>query len=493
LRTILLVAVGLLALVWWQAGTLGPVWVVSSPDSATYMAGAKSLATGRGYVDLSGMPIALAPPGTSLLYAPAAWLGAPADYTWFNATTLVMRVSIVALLFAILRPSCGAGLAGGLAIAVAFFQDLLSPTVMSDIPYLMILGVTLWVATPERLARHQQGVHLLLGLLLGFGCETRRTGYCVALAYTVFLMTVGTTRRNLVMVAGGAALAGVAGLALAGSAFVDGQAYRLDRYVHRHEWVEGSPWVTPGDLLERMHANAHHVFGYIGAFVTNDGRGATVAGLVMVGLCAVGAWRSRTPADRLHTLLIACYGIPLLLGEVVQPRYILPLLPSLLHCLGRVLIRLGPRRSGLIVLAFVGLSGDLGRGLAAERTATHLVQDTSFGAVRCLGHEGFQKLVQDHSGYLHDGVTVSTSSQDILRHLVPPGVRLRGIAFDRDPQRVLDSLQGAHPDYVFLDLDRVGTEELVLPAVDGHPELFKLLARGGRGRIYQTVSPRPER
>lgn len=136
------------------------------PDSATYLATARSLLAGDGYAYL-GEPFILRPPGFSVLLAPVLAL-AGTDFLALNLLVSLFAAAGVLLLFLFLRPRLGLLLA--LLVAAVIWTNpgyqRLCNQVMSDLP-----GTTLWIGClllERRLSRRPSlRGDLLLGLLIG--------------------------------------------------------------------------------------------------------------------------------------------------------------------------------------------------------------------------------------------------------------------------------------------------------------------------------------
>lgn len=149
--------------------TVGPYWKLT-PDSTSYVLGAKSLAEGQGYRE-HGSPVVLFAPGTSLMFLPA-WIAGGRSYFALNAEVV---------LFAF----------GALAVAFLLFRESLGP-VGSGVVVLLCLGSTEYF---ERSTFLLSEIFYIFFSLLALYCYRRESTTCTVLASLAGLMvrTVGVS------------------------------------------------------------------------------------------------------------------------------------------------------------------------------------------------------------------------------------------------------------------------------------------------------------
>lgn len=142
-------------------------------DSAIYIATARSLAAGEGYLHLAE-PHRIRPPGFSFLLSP--WVGGElgGDFRPLNLFVSLFGAAAVLLLFALQRARVGAALAFLTAAAVWLnpgFQRLCN-LVMSDVPGLTLLLGCLLVERWNRRAP-STAREIVLGLCIGLSAYVR--------------------------------------------------------------------------------------------------------------------------------------------------------------------------------------------------------------------------------------------------------------------------------------------------------------------------------
>src|SRR5262245_8472942 len=98
-RCVFLIA--LLVVAWFYLRLNNGIWAIS-PDSTTYVEGARSLAKFEGYAAWNGTPVTFFPPGTSLAYALAA-LVPHNDYFFFNLLTKFLLLGYLIFTYLILE------------------------------------------------------------------------------------------------------------------------------------------------------------------------------------------------------------------------------------------------------------------------------------------------------------------------------------------------------------------------------------------------------
>lgn len=187
-----------------------------SPDSATYVAGARNLAAGRGYSDYGLTAITDWPPGLSLLLAAAQELGSSAltAARWINAAALTGVVVCTFMLARryVSRPllALAAALAAGAAPAlVGVFGFVWSEPVFC----VLVLAVLLLLERIGRTAAADPWLIVATGLVCG-------VAFCVRYAGMVLIVLAVLSVAVAALGSPPATILRRAGLALACGAFV---------------------------------------------------------------------------------------------------------------------------------------------------------------------------------------------------------------------------------------------------------------------------------
>ncbi len=175
-------------------------------DAPTYLAGARSLATGHGYrfTSYPGMPpIGLYPPATSLLFTPVVWLCQDLDTQAMGCLIVLGIVTLVAsgigvgLLVRLGLPPWLAAL-GMLALATSPHWFLSVVSLGSDVPFTFFVWVACgwWLRHSETLTVRQL---LVLGPLLLAAMLTRSAGLAlfIGLIAAELLLNRDRARRTV--------------------------------------------------------------------------------------------------------------------------------------------------------------------------------------------------------------------------------------------------------------------------------------------------------
>lgn len=295
-------------------------WYDPSNDSSIYIACARALERGEGYV-YAGEPFRVRPPGFSALIAPLlAWRG-------FEPYALNLFVSLwgvlsVALLFAWSRPRIGAPIAAAIAALVWLtptYQRLANQT-LSDVPGVACVFACLLL---ERWAGREPSTRrdVVLGLAIAAGTYLRTL---LVLLLPALLVARWLSRREA-----GAGLWGFArtrALAvsattilallpwavrnsraeLAGPAEQTMLASYWTGMWHVDEGDPSSPVRSLGDLWERTQRRSSEVASSLGTNLETSlaGPGAWIAGGVLVALALWSVWRRREAADVFFVLTL---------------------------------------------------------------------------------------------------------------------------------------------------------------------------------------------
>jgi len=185
-----------------------------SPDSATYVAGARNLVAGNGYSDFQLIPITDWPPGLSLTLAGLHFVGVGAltAARWLNAAALA---ALVLLAFALARRHVSRG---WLALAAAAIAGV-APAMLGVFGFIwtepvfctLAMAVLLVLSSIARDPRASWWLIAAAGLLAGVAFAYRYAGITL-IVVTVIAVAIGAWGSRPARVAGRAA--GALGLAL---------------------------------------------------------------------------------------------------------------------------------------------------------------------------------------------------------------------------------------------------------------------------------------
>jgi hypothetical protein len=313
--------------------SIGPYWNIS-PDSATYVGWARSLAAGR-----SWDPTPAAPPVTSLVYA-AVLLLFPAGYVALNAVTKLLLFGALGLAFGLIRPRVGTPLAL-LVVVLSLVSTQLyhaSTQLLSEPAYMLFSIAALVVLDRADTERGLLPEWLAGGLLLVV-VMTRTIGLALPLAVLLVEGKAAADRhrrpsRPLVAFALLAICAVIGWEAYAGQGYAAGW-FRMFLLVD--PWTPSAGRLSLLDMLRRMHGNVGLLLAP-GRMVANDwssGHRKLDLLLQAAGVLAIvsGLWISlqrRVTVDGVYlALYMVVVAAHMLAGGDGDPRYLVPVAPLL--------------------------------------------------------------------------------------------------------------------------------------------------------------------
>jgi len=232
-----------------------------SPDSATYVAGARNLVAGNGYSDFTLVPITDWPPGLSVTLAALHVFGAGAlsAARWLNAAALA---AVVLLTFALARRYLERG---WLALAAAMVAGF-APAMLGVFAFVwsepvfcaLCLGVLLAIEPIARSPRASWWLIAAAGVLAGIGFAYRYAGITLVLlaAIGVVVGAWGTgTARMLRRTAGVLAIGLVVPAVIVGRNLTHGSltGQRVPSSETLHGVLESSEHFLAGWLLADHH------------------------------------------------------------------------------------------------------------------------------------------------------------------------------------------------------------------------------------------------
>lgn len=469
-------------------------WVVT-PDSATYMEGARALAAHQGFVDASGTAISIVPPGTSAVYSLAAMIPS-AHYRYFNLTTKILVIAFLALAGLVIRRSTNAPVAAAAILFLALSNTLLleSTRILSDIPFSAAFMLTVWLFPADRLDDLPPKAALALGGLVASCYVLRTAGLFVFVACAAYV-AVGVRRgraRTLAIV--GVVFFAAAIILWLRSRHATGEYSYTQVVLMRQQWVADSGVAGLQDWYARVVGNVGGLVRATYEIFANQQSlrvyGAAVGILLIVGaLAGVGRRQSR-----LHLLLIACY-VPLLLATLVDRRYLLPIAPLLviLVCDGARWItdRLGQsaarRVVGVVLVLVLVVSPYWLDGLSYARRLRARMDAAGGAPIVYRDHEEFVRLVDRYDRTLSPQDVVGTMHADVLRYFLNSAARAWSLPIRVNVDDTYRAIMNAGTTYLFCDKSVALIWTHVEPAIRSHPASFELLDETPAAAIYRVV------
>lgn len=306
-----------------------------TPDSATYGAAARSLAEGRGYLDVDGVsPMLDFPPMYPLLLAPVLMFGAQPG----TAAAIVGIASALALALLLLAWSRELGLSRFGQFAVAVVSLTLPPMVdsytsmLSEAPFIALWTGSCWMLTRVlQGSRHPRRDLAILTALLASAGLTRYLGLALIVGVCVCLLGIEGTRRRRATTALTVAVGAASPLAI---------------WLIRNK-IQAGTFTAPDYGASRTSLGSHlfdDLTG-IGAWLVGDSSDSwsLVVGIAVVllpvGICVFATRRrpipgtARRPVTAVAVVSLA-YLTLLLMGQTLvgldtDDRFVRPLAPTL--------------------------------------------------------------------------------------------------------------------------------------------------------------------
>ena len=449
-------------------------------DNAGYVALARSLLEGRGYVELydpATPPHTQYPPVFPAVIAAALALGIR---PWVGLKLVVVCFSVAAVCFAFLwlRRRGWPGAAPWVALIVAVSPGVLelSHWVLSDVPFSAFTLAALWGF--ERLQRDAWGRFAIAAAAATLAYFTRSAGLPLIVAVIAWL----ALRRHWRQLAAFVLLVGPLAAAWWLRARMLGGGGYVEQFMMVNPYAPELGRIGPIEFVERIIDNdrrylAEHLpvvlFGL-------EGRLMLVPSVAIVLLAAMG-WGSRLRRPGVAELFLPLYVGLLLAWPAVWSgeRFLLPVLPLVLAYAGIGLTRLC-RRFAPRLTRYAGPAGAVLLLAAAAPALRGQIEAGRVCTLRYLEGDRYPCLVQDWRDFFEiaewsrralpeDAVVLARKPR--LFYLIS-GHRSRVFPLSDDPDEFFAAAREAGARYVVLDyVDRVSGFYLA-PVLLRRPESF---------------------
>jgi len=471
---------------------VSPTWLLS-PDSPDYVEGARSLVRLHGYLDVTGAPQTLAPPGTSFVYAVAAAIPS-ADFFSFNLLTKFLAIAFIALAYLVARRSAGDVVALILVLFLALSERLLyeSTNILSDIPFSAAFMLTLWLFPEDALEDPPVGAALTLGGLVALCYLMRTAGLFVFLGYVVYVALFARAKRLRTIACVSGVFAVVAGLLWLRARYWGGSPSYFQLMLLKQAWVMDSGVPSPGEWVERIVSNGAATLRAAYVILSNK-YWVVPNGLVMCALTATGfaaaLVRRRAP---LYACLLVCY-LAALLPQPFPPdsRYLLPILPLLALCAAfgaqAIVDMFTSERArtlaGLALVAIVVINPYWTNGVRVARGLRGDLDRMGAASIVYRRHEAFQALVERHRGTLAPADVVATMHANVLHYFLPVGTRVVNIPLTNDVERLYRGLRETGTTVLYCDKNVPSWHNLE-SVIRAHSAAFQLVDENQSGAVY---------
>lgn len=498
--------------------SIGPYWNIS-PDSASYVGQARSLATG----DLGWRP-GSGPPVTSFVYATVLRF-LPHGYVWLNTLTQLLILTSLAFTFVLLARR-GDRTQALLAVVLSLASTRLyyaSTQLLSEPSYLFFSTAALLLLEPR--AGTPPSVSQ------GGAGETRRLEWMagILVVVTALTRTIGLTLPIAILLVEGKALIdrrrqargvliGFALLALAAVAFWEVQAFGRSyiggwfrMFFVDDPWSPGSSGghPSPGRFVEHVRENLS-LLPAIGGILLNAWSPPDQGlGLLLraggTAIFAVGIWSSLRQGASVLALYVLLYVLVvaahMLGGGGGEYRFLLPVLPFLFcygldgarHLAGRLARGFRGPRLGLVLgtVAALYVVWFVGSGVKAAVRGVRQAHISPFGSYPIKRPENYdaQQIalwVRDHSMPEDRYASVQRDMYDVLTerkgHDLVPGRT-------SPPDRFLAWLEAERIRYLLVDRTMAGVRDSLLAIIEAHPRRFHPVLELRRASLYEVGPP----
>jgi len=468
-------------------------WIIS-PDSVDYVEGAISLAKLHGYADYRGKALTFFPPGTSFVYSFAALISRD-DYVNFNLLTKLLMIGYLLFGYRLVSRRYGSvcGLIVFLFLSFSIISLQQSVRILSDVLFSFLFIVTLFFFPPEKLEKASRSQLLLLGCLITFCYFVRAHGLYVLCGYALYISCFVRSGKAK-------ALATISIVFLIGASllWVRNQRYPSEwSYAKLHSlkglWEKDSGKAGLSDWRDRVVARSGATLLIVCNSFSNEKTISWRGVLLMMVAVAGIIFGARDKYFLFLLSFLPFYFAGLLITDQQEPRYLLSVAPLLFFCafkgfswLYRLLPRNIPQLLPATVLALLLVLNPywkIGFAYSQYLKDAFRLSETN---ICYLGHEGFQKLVEENNPYLGKGDIVTTNHPKILRYLVPSYVGLKYFVITKDVKKIHDGFLSQKVTYVYVD-NQSGSFRHIQEAVDAYRNEFLLVSRNNQGGIYKAA------
>jgi 4-amino-4-deoxy-L-arabinose transferase-like glycosyltransferase len=482
-------------------GVITHYWKIT-PDSTTYIAGAESFASGKGYLE-RGKPASPFPPLTSLIFSIFILIFSK-NYLVLNTVVTFFTFFSLILVFFLFLKTIG-HLKSALIILLSIGSILLftqSTFLLSDIFYLFF-SVSVIFAAGELLKKRQSSLsYFTVGILLVSACMTRSAGmtliFAVLLCVFVSLLQKKIKLNPLLFFSICLPLLSVFLWGIRNSRL--GISYF--KVVLQHEaHVPELGYISLLDFLERVFTNIGSMerIGSVLINTTSDNFWVVIvlAKVICLGLFLVGFFLSLKKEINVQNLYIGFYLLLLFsIRSGITFRLLIPVLPFLFYyaLLGAQFFtekmrslqgNLAPKiilaAGALYILVYLGIGiTEIVRIIPEERRSP-------FGSYRIKYTDNYdiQKLalwLRDNSSQEDSYVSQHPNVMDFI-------TERKGyfFPFSYDQGRLLDRIKTNDIDYILVDKNKLEVNNFLIPVIEAHPDMFDLIQDEERASLYKVV------
>jgi hypothetical protein len=495
---ILLVIIGFSAL---YLGGIGPYWKIT-PDSTTYVLGAKSIAEGHGYKERE-KPAHLFPPATSIIYAFFIRFF-PDNYLVLRAVTVVAALLALLCFFLLFKKEKGILTSSVLILLSAGSIMLFTQTtfLLSDIFYLLFSGLSLLLIYDIFKGDAGKLEYAAMGAAVFVACMTREIGLALVAAVMVASAACIFKKERKVSVVLTSLLMLIALVAVLAwelrSYKVGGYSY-ISLFLQKEEYVPGSGMASLADIVNSFIANFGR-YGRMGDLIMNKHYQQTAAfhsyfHMAMLAIFFIGllnSFRKKSNVTGIYTVLYLI-SVGLNKGDAGL-RYFVPIVPLLFYYvleglgfirdLAKPLIRpflamlcYAMLVAAVLMYAWHGMTYMI-KAIPKERASPF--GDFKIKYERNYDYQSLAIWLRDNTDDKARYVCFHPNVVDVITHR-------KGYAFplSRNPSKLIDLINKVSAEYVLVDKDDAGDNEFLVPVIKAFPSNFKIIKDEKKAMLYE--------
>jgi len=477
---------------------ISPYWKIS-PDSTSYISGARSIIAGEGYKE-RGRPVSLYPPMTSIIFSICFSLPFN-NYLVLNFVVTMCLFFSLFLIFILFKKEIG-NLKSLLIVLLSLGSIYLfkeSIRLLSDIFFMFFSVAAVVIAKRSSENEEKIGNYLLLSILVLAACMTRLTGIDLALSILIY-GSVCVFKRNKkghywIFIFG----------TLISILFVVLWEYRNARIGYSYVGIffsEQNGILEPNtmvsvirDFLFNLNRNATLVT----RLLTNEMASKKLLiyyplHVMILSLLLLGLAISLIKKPSVLSIYVCIYLLHFFLLSTDRMRYLIAILPFLFYF---VLIGIehiikksgGFLKNFLIKLGYFILSiyifVYLINGINVMRWKITKEHNSPFGAylIKYERNYDLQKLAL----WLKDNLSEKETYTCMHPSMVDIITERKGCYFPitSDKSKILEHIDKKHIDYVLIDKKKPIVQKYLIPVIETYPDRFELIKDEKNASLYK--------
>jgi len=474
--------------------SIGRFWKIT-PDSASYVIGAQSIAAGKGYTE-NGKPVKLFPPATSMIYA-VSLVFFPDDYLALNTITTLFALACVLLSFILFKDKIGYIRTLFISLltigSILFFHER---TFLLSESFFLFFSLLACYTMDKAIDSNKITLHVVAGLLVLFACMTRIAAVALILSILLlasFRFRITGDRRSLFPFL--TMILPIMFMLLWEYKNAGVSTYYLKLGLQKEQWVNEAGYASLLETLFRFYKNLGNMTS-IGTILDNmifSGYSSLLSSMLGFFFFCLFVWGLFVSLKRkidIFTIYPIIYILMILVyihDNSIPGRIWVPILPFLLFfmlvgfenifsSLGTFAFRI---ITALCLLCYLVLgSVYMTRELSIERTSPFAPNP-----IKYVEHYDLQKL-----GILLKGITLPEEKYVCQHPNIMDLITERSgyvFPFSHNQERLFKLLDSKKIGYLFIDKKKTIVQNYLLPVIRNNPQKFKLIKEEPNAILYK--------